>query len=555
MRKIFTILLAFASLQAFAQNLDIAATDVEAAPGTLTNIVVTIESDLWNCNGISGSISWDPAVASYSSISDFGVLFNPAMDIGDFDIGDVSSGVISWEWFPTFTVGPTLSPGDPLFTIEFEAIGENGTYTDITFSDFPVDLWWNSGGTSSGTFNTDDGSITIGGINVTGCYDPQFWTTTTENTNGSVTHASGVITMTGDNDLTGNGTSGLDCAGTEGNVTHCNTIPNDGVVTFHWDYDSDISNADSDAFGYCLNGVSTQLASLDPPPFGTPFGNASFDVVAGDELCFVLSSQNADLPNAPVVTIDEFTGPPCELATVTAVLVENQIVTCYGSATAELEVLTEFGTEPFTYTWDVDGVEGNNPTGLIAGEYCVTVIDAAQDTAIACYTILDAPSAIEVTYISQPDDGFGTGSALLNVSGGQPSYDITWDTDPVQTGPIAQNLPNGIIGYIIVDERGCEYVGEVEVLFVGLEEIVGLEKFELYPNPSNGIINLNIEFNQNKDYSIHIMNAIGQVVFDLGNRNGSVIHEVIDLGNMNAGLYYLNIEVEGQRISKKISLK
>ena len=58
--------------------------------------------------------------------------------------------------------------------------------------------------------------------------------------------------------------------------------------------------------------MGTQLA-LAPPPFGgTPFGSASFEVLAGDELCFVMSSENADQPNAPIATITNFEGPACE---------------------------------------------------------------------------------------------------------------------------------------------------------------------------------------------------------------------------------------------------
>lgn len=558
MKKFFTLLLAFVSIQAFSQlDKNIAASHSETASGTLTTIDITLESDVWNCNGLTGSIQWDPAIAEYSSITDFGVLAvvgNPAMGINNFDIGDVESGYLTWEWFPTFTVGPSLNTGDLLFTVEFLAVGPSGTSTDIEFSDFPVELMWNEGGLTIGTFIGDDGSITIGGVNTTGCYLPEFWTTTTENTNGSVTHEAGAITMVGDNDLTGNGTSGLTCDGTEGNVSYCNTIPNDGMVTFHWDYDSDIENADSDAFGYCLNGVATQLASLDPPPFGTPFGDASFEVFQDDELCFVMSSENADLPNAPTVTITEFTAPPCELNTMTAELTQTEIVVCNGDATAALEVVTEFATEPVTYTWDVEGVEGSNPTGLTAGDYCVTVVDALEDTVELCHTITEA-EVISFSAITQPDNGFGTGQALITVSGGVPSYDITWDTDPVQTGPIAVNLPSGITTFTVVDENGCVFVGEVDILFVGIEEIAGIESFDLYPNPSNGIINLNIEFNQDKTINVIVMNSVGQVVYNLGERQGSAIHEVIDLSNLNSGLYYLNMDVDGQRISRKISLK
>ena len=157
MKNIFTLLLIFLGLNAFSQNLGIVATDVTTAPGTLVEVEVSIGDDLWNCNGFAGSITWDVSVAEYSSITDFGSLFNPDMDINDFNISQVGSGIISWEWFPTFTIGPTLSDGDLMFTIQFQAVGLDGDYTDITFSNSPEPLYWNSGGINSGTFNGTNG--------------------------------------------------------------------------------------------------------------------------------------------------------------------------------------------------------------------------------------------------------------------------------------------------------------------------------------------------------------------------------------------------------------
>ena len=558
MKQFFTLLITLLSINVFSQGiLDIAATHVESPSGTLVEIDVTVEDGIWNCNGIGGSLHWDPTVAEYSDITDFGVLFNPDMDINDFDLTLTEYGEIGWIWYPTFTVGPTLVEGDLLFTIQFLLVGNNGSYTDVTFEDDPEPLYWNSGGLQTGTFDGSDGSITVGGLNLTGCYDPDNWTADTENTNGEITHTAGVITMEGDNDGTGNGSSGLDCDGTEGTITYCNTIPNDGVVTFGWNYDSDVSNANTDAFGYCLNGVENQLALTDPPPFGTLFGNAEIDVLAGDEFCFTMSSEAADLPNAPVVTITEFTGPPCELPHLIAEIAEVQNVACTGDSTGALAVVTEFGTEPITYTWDQEGVEGPMPTGLPAGEYCVTVIDAVPDTAYVCYTLTEADVLLNASAVSQPDDGFGTGMALVNVENGTgvAPYTVLWDTDPVHEGNIITGLDWGVYNYTVTDSLGCIFAGSVEVMFVGIEEIEGLDRFSMYPNPTSGLLNLNVEFDHNAEFTISIVNAIGQTVHQIASQKGSHFNDVIDLSNLNAGFYYLNLEVDGSRLTEKIIIQ
>ena len=557
MKNIFTLLFTVFTTIAYSQFPDIglAASNVEAPNGTLTEVEITVTTDNFdNMNNITGSITWDATVAEYSTISYFG-LSNPVMDISDFNISNVANGVITFNWWSTFTVGPNLDIGDVVFTIQFLVVGENGASTPVTFSDSPVALYWFNGFGWDGAFDGEAGSITVGGLNLTGCYDPDNWITNTENTNGSVVHTAGVITMTGDNDFTGNGVPGVDCAGTQGNVTHCVNIPNDGTVMFDWNYGSAIANSTSDAFGYCLNGIATQLATVNPPPFGTSFGTASIAVNGGDELCLVLSSESSMLPNAPVVTINEFSGPPCELPSLDASIELLTGVLCTGDATASLLVTTEYGTEPYTYSWDVPGVEGSNPSGLSAGTYCVTVIDAVPDTSIVCYEITEAATLLNASAISNPDNGTGTGMALVTVNGGQSPYTITWDTDPVQTGAIAQGLDNGVYTYTIVDALGCTIIGEVVVLFVGIEEITGLEAFSFYPNPAENVLSISIEFDQSKSFSISIMNALGQTVLESASNKGNQFNETIDISNLNSGFYFLNLDVDGYRMTKKITVK
>lgn len=365
--------------------------------------------------------------------------------------------------------------------------------------------------------------------------------------------------MVGDNDMTGNGTTGVDCEGTEGTVSYCNTIPNDGTVSFAWDYSGNIDQADSDAFGYCLNGTAVQLAQPPPPFGGTPFGNASFEALAGDELCFVMSSESANQPNAPVVTISEFSGPDCELPSLFSTIELVSPVLCNGDANASIEVVSYDYTGELTYSWDVDGVEGANPTGLSAGTYCVTVIDDVPDTSVACITLTEAP-VLNVVVQASPDNGTGTGSAYANVSGGQPftsppAYSVVWDTDPVQTGIIASGLDAGTYSYTVTDALGCEFTGEVSIMYVGIEEITGLDSFNYYPNPAEASFKMDIEFNESKVFTVSIMNAVGQNVIEVGQVNSDRFNETIDVSSLQSGFYFINIDVDGQRISRKLTVK
>ncbi|NND94657.1 MAG: T9SS type A sorting domain-containing protein [Flavobacteriales bacterium] len=141
------------------------------------------------------------------------------------------------------------------------------------------------------------------------CYEPANWSSNTSGTSGSVTISETSIDMVGDGDFDGTGLDFIDCANTNGTVSACLTIPVSGDFTFDWAAGNFLTNPLIDRFGYCLNGVATQLNSLDGGPFGTNDGTETISVSAGDELCFVYASLFADA-SAPA-TINNFALTPC----------------------------------------------------------------------------------------------------------------------------------------------------------------------------------------------------------------------------------------------------
>jgi len=70
---------------------------------------------------------------------------------------------------------------------------------------------------------------------------------------------------------------------------------------------------------------------------------------------------------------------------------------------------------------------------------------------------------------------------------------------------------------------------------------------KFYPNPTTGLINIESE---NSVSGIRIFNKIGQMVLSLENPSKS-----IDLGQLPTGLYFLQIESEGQLTVKKLMVK
>jgi ribosomal protein L2 len=76
----------------------------------------------------------------------------------------------------------------------------------------------------------------------------------------------------------------------------------------------------------------------------------------------------------------------------------------------------------------------------------------------------------------------------------------------------------------------------------------------VYPNPFNGIANISIKGSNSKFASLKVIAQNGQEVF-----NGSMTNLnsdfPIDLSHLSKGIYILNIELDGQINSKKITIK
>jgi hypothetical protein len=76
----------------------------------------------------------------------------------------------------------------------------------------------------------------------------------------------------------------------------------------------------------------------------------------------------------------------------------------------------------------------------------------------------------------------------------------------------------------------------------------------VYPNPFNGIANVSIKGSNSKFASVKVIAQNGQEVFN-GNMTNLNSDFPIDLSHLSKGIYILNIELDGQINSKKITIK
>lgn len=93
------------------------------------------------------------------------------------------------------------------------------------------------------------------------------------------------------------------------------------------------------------------------------------------------------------------------------------------------------------------------------------------------------------------------------------------------------------------------------VLNVGVEENTADQRLRVFPNPTEGVINVQYEAPASGTAQIEVFNVLGERVFAATRAMGSgTQQEVIDLSALTNGIYFVNITADGVRASRKVTL-
>ncbi|MCB9256245.1 MAG: gliding motility-associated C-terminal domain-containing protein [Chitinophagales bacterium] len=122
-------------------------------------------------------------------------------------------------------------------------------------------------------------------------------------------------------------------------------------------------------------------------------------------------------------------------------LIRKSNVSCFGGNNGEILISVSGGTAPYDILWSPNGASTTSLDSLEAGIYTVTVSDANLCTAVASYTITEAPEIQTSIAPTQPGcPGEETGLAAIGVNGGTAPYSYVWNTTPAQFGIVATQL-------------------------------------------------------------------------------------------------------------------
>lgn len=244
----------------------------------------------------------------------------------------------------------------------------------------------------------------------------------------------------------------------------------------------------------------------------------------------VIVTDNAGCIKSTVGMVD---GPSAAISA--SSMVTN--VTCYGDNTGAVDVTVTGGTSPYTFSWNT-GETTEDLTGIASGSHYLTITDANGCTYNHTENLAQG-AQVTITV----DDSHGANIAIT-VAGGTTPYTYLW-SNGATTEDISGITAAGAFSVTVTDALGCTAV-ETNIP-ASVSEINTAEMVNIYPNPTNGRLNIvNAE-----NSTIRVYNILGDVVAEIKEASSQT---VIDLSGKAAGTYVVKVITDNATTTKRIYL-
>jgi hypothetical protein len=126
-----------------------------------------------------------------------------------------------------------------------------------------------------------------------------------------------------------------------------------------------------------------------------------------------------------------------------------------------------------------------------------------------------------------------------------------WNGD--STGAVFEILPEELnqgLSYINVEVTDADNCRKEEAVLVWVSPC--MKRFELYPNPNNGQFNVYLHLLKNAEVNISVVSSLGQILLQEKQLGKSGLNEfLVHFLAEGAGVYFIRLEVEGERFMEK----
>ncbi len=244
------------------------------------------------------------------------------------------------------------------------------------------------------------------------------------------------------------------------------------------DWAGTLTGTDPTCFGGNNGVINSNGISGGAPPYSfswTGTGQTTENISGLTAGSYTLTVTDSEGCSFVLPTVDLTTPPPI-------LITETHVdATCDGQGNGSIDVSVSGGVGPYTYLWS-NGASTQNLTGLLSGNYILTVTDAIGCNQNMAVTIVDETDIILSAVTVSSGCAEANGSIDLTVVGGSGNFAYVWQPGGAITEDVT-GLAAGIYQVMVTDNTlGC-----IDSLTVIISDIPGHEVTGIVTDNSNCI--------------------------------------------------------------------
>jgi hypothetical protein len=321
------------------------------------------------------------------------------------------------------------------------------------------------------------------------------------------------------------------------NVKDANNVSASATVNLGLSANLAISSASTSVacFGEC-NGTITLAGFSSGSPYtyilnGVQQSSTVFNNVCSGTYTFAVKDAY-NCSKSSIVTVNT----PASLANV--LIINNP--TCNGLNNGSVTIASSGGTPNYSYAQNAGSFSGNNLfTSLGGGSYTFTTKDANNCTVSLAGTVVN-PAPLFGAVITDSNNA----QIIANGAGGTVPYTFAINGITQYSNNVFSNVAAGIYTISITDAKGCVYTQIVELKApTNIKSVTLSQSIAIYPNPSNGLININIDSKSDIGLlKINVLNAVGQLlqseIMDVHGKTGT---KTLHLEHLPSATYIIQV--------------
>ena len=218
--------------------------------------------------------------------------------------------------------------------------------------------------------------------------------------------------------------------------------------------------------------------------------------------------------------------------------ISGDTVACEGSA-----ITLDAGSGFAAYDWSTtDQTQTTDVT--TAGSYTVTVTDANGCTGTDTYA---------VSFLANPAPTVSTvGDTLFSSSAA--SYQWMLNGNAINGATDSMYIPfaSGAYSVMVTYANGCSNTSDTTSVLIGIEDVLD-RNVEIFPNPTHNSVQVGLEILKAGDLSLRLFDLNGKLHIESNEAvSQGTFGRKLDLGDLPQGMYLLQIELDGQRMTRRI---